>query len=259
MSTLKFTQTVYNGKKGILPPPDSDGYYTVIVGALNCFNSAGEYYVGEGVVEAFSQSSLFQDRVRSGSLYAEVGHPVREPGSTFADYYARVLNIRETNICGHFSEVWLDLNYGRVNKELNNPEMIAIFAKVKPCGIHAQVLQTSIETPQQNTAFSVRGITDNKERNGRVERKLTNIITFDHVYKPGIKIASKASVPGLESDTVRLNMSTDTPIIEEVLMDCITSTTGKFAQESDHGVRKEIIQTLTNAKTFKEVRALPTW
>jgi hypothetical protein len=257
MSNLKFTQTVYNGKKGILPPPDADGYHTVIVGALNTCNNAGEYYVGTGVVEAFANSSVFQDRVKSGCLYAEVGHPIKEPGMSFTDYYSRVLTIHEKFICGHFSEVWLDLEYGRNNKHLNNPEMIAIFAKVKPCGIHAQVLQTSLETPQQNTSFSIRGITANAERNGRLERTLTNIITFDHVYKPGIHVASKSSVPGLESDTPKLDTLAETPILEDMLMGCLTAKSGVFAQESNHGLRDEVIHTLNNR--IVEVKTLPRW
>lgn len=256
MSNLKFTQTIYNGKKGVLPPPDADGYHTLIVGALNCFNKSNEYYVGEGVIEAFNQSSLFQERVRSGSLYAEVGHPVREAGMSFTDYYARVLNIRETNICGHFSEVWLDMSYGQKHKELNNPDMIAIYAKVKPCGIHAKVLQTSLETPQQNTAFSVRGITDNRENNGRLERKLTTIVTFDHVYKPGISVACKANAPGLESDIVTVESLGDVEIMEEVLRDRLTTPVGVFAQESYGTIREEVLRGISQPH---KARSLPKW
>lgn len=200
MSNLKFSETVISSqdKKGVLAK-DENGYYTIVLGGLNAYNNAGEYYVAEGVVEAFEDSSHFMRRVNNGALYAELGHPKRAPGMSFDELYKRVLTIDERNVCAHISEVWLDYNYGKEHPELCNNDFVAIMGKVKPAGPHANTLQLSLENPKQNTAFSIRGLTENKNRNNRVERKLTQIITFDHVNEPGIKVACKAYTPGLES------------------------------------------------------------
>ncbi len=198
---VTFTETIFTakGKEGVLPGPDSDGYHTVVLGGLNCYNSAGEYYTAERVIDIFRDSSVFMRRVKNGALYAEVGHPRRQPGMSMSDFYARIIDILDTNICAHISEVSLDLKFGMKNPELKCPEMIAIMGKVKPAGAKAEVMKLSLESRKQNTAFSVRGITNNHERNGRVERELTRVVTFDHVVEPGIKAACKAFVPGLES------------------------------------------------------------
>ena len=58
---VTFTETIFTakGKEGILPGPDSDGYHTVVLGGLNCYNSAGEYYTADRVIDMFRDSSVF--------------------------------------------------------------------------------------------------------------------------------------------------------------------------------------------------------
>lgn len=198
---VTFSETIFStkGKQGVLPGPDADGYHTVVLGGLNCYNSAGEYYVADRVIDIFRDSSVFMRRVKNGALFAEVGHPRRLPGMTMQDFYARIIDIDDKNICAHISEVSLDLKFGMKNPDLKCPEMIAIMGKVKPAGNQAETMRLSLENRKQNTAFSVRGITTNHERNGRLERELTRVVTFDHVVEPGIKPACKAYAPGLES------------------------------------------------------------
>jgi hypothetical protein len=211
MDIVKFTETIFssNNKKGILTP-DSDGYYTVTLGALNTYNSAGEYYTAEGALQLFENSSYLMRRIKNGSLYSELGHPKKQPNMSMSEFYNRVITIDETNVCGHISEITLDFNFGKNNPKFNNPDMIAIIGKVKPAGDKANSLQLALENPKQNAAFSIRGLTENKYRNGRVERILTNIITWDHVIEPGISIACKAHTPGLE------NISTEELVVKEV-------------------------------------------
>ena len=136
MSIVTFTETIFSAKakEGVLPGPDSDGYYTVVLGGLNCYNSAGEYYVADNVIDMFRESSVFMRRVKNASLFSEVGHPRRVPGMSFNDFYSRIIDIVDTNICGHISEVSLDMAFGQKNPELKSPEMIAIMGKVKPAG-----------------------------------------------------------------------------------------------------------------------------
>lgn len=257
MSVVKFTETVFSNqnKEGALPGPDSDGYYTLVLGGLNCFNTAGEYYVADGVVDMFRDSSVFMRRIQSGSLYAEVGHPRRQPGMSYEDFYRRIIDIDDTNICGHISDITLDMTYGQKNPGICNPEFIAVMGKVKPAGPKAEALRLSLENRKQNTAFSVRGLTDNKERNGRTERKLTQIITYDHVTEPGIKAACKAYVPGLES--LQVYEVSDILIDKNLLKETVAflQKDNRLATESNKALYNEILSAMAPAASTK----LPKW
>lgn len=258
MSTVTFSETIFTakGKEGVLPGPDADGYYTVVLGGLNCYNASGEYYTSQNVIHLFRDaSSVFQRRVKSGSLYAEVGHPRREQGMSLEDFYRRIIDLDDKNICAHISEVTLDLAFGAKNPDLRSPEMIAIMGKVKPAGPKSETMRLSLENRKQNTAFSVRGITSNFERNNRIERELTRVITFDHVTEPGIKAACKAYVPGLESFIQTQHQEVlNEPIFRETLENMLR--TGSVATESSRFLVNDLLDSL---KTQTKVKTLPTW
>jgi hypothetical protein len=243
MTIVKFTGTVLPsiGKKGVLTP-DSNGYYTFIVGGLNCFNSAGEYYTAKGATQLFENSSHLMRRISGGSLFGELGHPKKDPDVSMEDFYRRVLTIDERNICCHFSEVWLDFGYGKENPEMGNPDLVAIMAKVKPSGVHSKALEDSIANTQENVAFSIRGITENKLRSGRVERTLTQIVTWDRVVEPGIKIANKWASPVLEElSDISLNTTRLLKVANE-------SHLSPMATESSRVVYREVIEKYTVGK-----------
>lgn len=249
MDVVKFTETVFTSKNkaGILTP-DSDGYYTMVVGALNSYNSAGEYYTAEGALSLFENSSHFMRRIKSGALYSELGHPKKLPGMTLEQFYNRVITIEETNICGHFSEINLDFDYGKKNPELNNPDLIAVIAKVKPAGAKAQALQLALENPKQNAAFSVRGLTENKYVNGRVERRLTNVISYDFVVEPGIAVADKINAPGLENriarEQINLHETTDTIIDKSIFKRVLKHNMTCVSMESSRELFNDILGSL---------------
>lgn len=257
MSVVKFTETVFSSqrKEGSLPAPDSDGYHTVVLGGLNCYNSSGEYYVAQGVVEMFHNSSAFMRRIQTGSLYTEVGHPRKQPAMSYEDFYRRIIDIDDTNICGHIADITLDMSYGKKMPQMNNPDFIAIMGKVKPAGPKAETLKLSLENRKQNTAFSVRGLTDNAQKNGRVERRLTQIVTYDHVTEPGIKAACKAYVPGLESLQV-LELS-DVLIDKTLFVETVKflQSDNRLATESNRQLYKEILQAMSRQTPSK----LPSW
>lgn len=245
MDVVKFTETIFsnNKKKGVLTP-DSDGYYTVLLGGLNTYNSAGEYYVATGVVEMFQGSSHFMRRVHNGALYSELGHPKRQPGMGLEDFYRRIVTIDENNICAHISEVWLDFNFGKEHPEIGNPEFVAIMGKVKPAGPKASGLELSFQNPKENTAFSIRGLTENHDRNGRTERMLTEVITFDNVPEPGIAAACKAYNPAAEA--LQIMEATDVYVNKDLLRTTLQgmSRSGAMATESNRALYNQILGSL---------------
>lgn len=200
--TVKFTAVKLESKglKGVLTP-DENGYYELVIGGLNTLNSNDEYYTLDKAKELFEESSVFMRRVKSGNLRGELGHPKKQPTQTMNDYFSRILSIDENNICCHFAEVWLDLDYGKKNPQLNNPCLVAIMAKVKPCGPKGFVLEQSLKNSKENTCFSIRALTRDFMKNGRTNRILQQIICWDYVNEPGISIANKYDSPALETIT----------------------------------------------------------
>ncbi len=197
---VKFTATklVGTGKAGVLKP-DANGYYEMVIGGLNTFNSAGEYYTLEGAQALFESSSAFMRRVQSGCLKGEVGHPKKQSGWTIDEYLGRIMQIEETNVCCHFAEIWLDPNYGRNNPDIKNPNMVAIMAKFKPAGPQGNALREALENGLENVCFSIRALTRDHMDRGQVFRVLNTIFTFDWVTEPGINSARKWNSPALES------------------------------------------------------------
>ena len=257
MDVVKFTETIFSNKnkKGVLQA-DGDGYFTFVMGGLNTYNSAGEYYVAEGVVPMFEASTHFMRRIRNGALYAELGHPKRQPGMGLEDFYRRIVTIDENNICAHISELWLDFDFGKNNPDLGNPDFVAIMGKVKPTGPKAASLEQSLSNPKQNTAFSIRGLTENNERNGRTERRLTEIITFDNVPEPGIAAACKAYNPGLEGFQIveSLDAYVDKDILRQTL-NSLQKESGAMATESNRALYNQILASLKPNQATQRARS----
>lgn len=202
MSTVKFTATklVGTGKRGMLKP-DSDGYYTMPIGGLNTFNSAGEYYLLEGAKQLFEQSSILMRRISNGCLKGEVGHPKKLPGMSNDDFINRIMSVDEKNVCCHFKEIWLDENYGKNNPQFKNPMLVGVMAKIKPSGPKGASLQASLDNPDENVCFSIRALTRDYFERGQTFRVLSSIVAWDFVCEPGISVANKWASPSLESLT----------------------------------------------------------
>ena len=126
--------------------------------------------------------------------------------------------------------------------------MIAIIGKVKPAGSKANALQIARENPKQNAAFSIRGLTENKHRNGRVERILTTIITWDHVIEPGISVACKAHTPGLEklaTESMIITELTDSVVDRTILRKVLQNNMStNFATEDSRTLYADILKGL---------------
>ena len=215
MSRMFFSQTKLRmlGKKGEIKP-DAEGYYTLVVGALNSHNNTGAYrYVADGVRELFGPGSLLHRRIANGCLRAEVNHPKRTAGMSDQQYMDRMLDIDRDNVCAHFKEIWLDENFGKDHPEYGNPSMVAIMAKVKPSEPKGNILRESLENPNENVCFSIRAMADEGFVNGKLIRILKEIVTIDFVNEGGLLVASKWDSPACEA----INNDMTLQITEELL------------------------------------------
>jgi len=169
---------------------DSDGYYTLNLGALNAFNSAGAYYALAGSKDLFESNAVLMRRIKNGYLRSEVGHPKKLPGMTFADYVNRITTIDLNNVCAHIKEVWLENGKG---------DTVITKGKIKPLGPKANVLESILKEKEANVAFSVRSLTKDTVQNGIVVKTMTNIVTWDFILEGGMEDASKWKTLGIES------------------------------------------------------------
>lgn len=233
MSNVRFGCTALAGtnKAGVVKP-DADGYYSMVIGGLDMYNSAGEYYSLAGSKALFENSSQFMRRVKNGALRGEVGHPRMERGMSDDDFIGRIMEIRESNVCVHFKEIWLDFNNV---KDQSGKTHVAIMAKLTPSGVGGAALEKALNNPGENVCFSIRAFTQNYY-NGRVLTKdLKNIITFDWVNEPGIHIATKYHNPGLEQ------LSESTVLASQLKRVCDKINTSAVAMESSKQIAKELI------------------
>jgi hypothetical protein len=240
MSTVQLVNGVYKAEAGIEKglKPDENGYYTVILGGLNCYNSAGAYYVARNSTELFTSSSELMRRIKTGQLRGELGHPKRDPGSDLQSWLARAMTIDEQKVACHISEVWLDHSFGKNNPKMNNPDLVAIYGKVRPSGPFGQCLKETLENPKENAAFSIRALTEDKRVNGRLEKTLVQIITWDYVNEPGLSLANKWGTPTLEDRVSTILESSDMVDILQRGVDL------KISQESASPVIQDTIKRL---------------
>lgn len=246
MTIFTYTATKLStlNKEGILKP-DSQGYYQVVIGGLNVFNSAGEYYQANGARALIEdKSSVLMRRLLNGNLKGEMGHPKKLPGMSRIDYMNRIMNVEETNVSHHFRDLWLDTDFGKNHPEYNNSEMISINASIKPAGPKGEFLEKALNNSAENTNFSVRGGTQDKIMRGINYRTLEFILTWDWVTEPGIAIANKWDSPSLES------VSDNFVITEDIVQAVINNTSG-IATESSVNNARDLLSAMTKLHDVK--------
>lgn len=177
--------------------PDEDGYYTLVLGALDVFNSGGAYYPLETAKHVFEKSSSLMRRIAEGNCKGECGHPKPKSGQNTRDFMGRVMQIEETNICCHFRSVYLETSD---EKSPNGRPIVLVMGEVKPSGPRGPALKEALENPHENVCFSVRSLTnDKRSMTGILQKNIKTIITWDWVTEPGISKATKYNNPSLES------------------------------------------------------------
>lgn len=198
-NSIVFECTTMRGlnKKGIIPA-DEYGYRTVVLGALNVFSRKGEYYALEGAEDLFKSSSIFMRKIEGEALRGELGHPNPEPGMTEEQFSFRIRQVVEKRVCLHIRRVWLDHTNVRDD---SGRTVIAIMGELAPSGELGHVLEKSFNNPYENVAFSIRCFSDvDRSYGGAITRKMREIVTWDYVSEPGIKVADKYYSPSLENN-----------------------------------------------------------
>lgn len=211
-SRLMYTCTALAGtnKTGSIKA-DSDGYYEVVLGAVNVYNNQNQFYNADPVKKILDESSHFMRRVKNGVLHGECGHPKLLPGMSSNEFVRRVMQVYETNISHHIGDVWLDGDHVKDDK---GNKVIATMGRIKPTGPMSTGLAEALENKKQNVCFSIRSLTnDLMDRSGKYVKNITQIVTWDWVMEPGIQVANKFSFPSLEQMQVTRQMLED--IIQE--------------------------------------------
>lgn len=189
---------------------NADGSFDIVVGAVNHFNSVGEFYTAEGVKEKFfKDNSYLMERCRGGYLRIESEHPVYTTRMTQEEWFQRLYSFDKLRTAGVINELWLEeLD---ITEDGTDMKIILIWARVMPLtdrelGI---ALQKDLENPNINTAFSIRSIIVKELVNLNTVCKIQDIITFDWVSSPGIKKANAFYTAGMES---ALKLNTDNSV-----------------------------------------------
>lgn len=197
-NTIIFTSIKGYGDNRLLEK-DENGYYRVTLGAINAFNASGEFYLAEGVKDIIeNDSNSLARRLKGGYLKGEAGHPVYETGMSKAEFFARNQRIHLPLVSHHIREVMLtptNIPSGLPGKG----NLVIVEGWIKPSGPMGDSLKKDLDDPECNVAFSIRSFTHDIMIAGTNNKKIVQIVTWDWVVEPGIKIANKFSKLASES------------------------------------------------------------
>lgn len=178
---------------------DDKGYYFITLGAFNAYNRSGAFYLMDGVRDLVeNKSSSLNRRIRDGYLKGEAGHPNYETGMSKVEFYERNLKIEQTRISHHIR----DIVFTDTKTPCGMPgkgNIVLVQAWLKPDGPMGDALKKSLDDPEQNVAFSIRCFTKDEMVNGTVIKQVVQIVTWDWVVEPGMKMANKFDTLNLES------------------------------------------------------------
>lgn len=198
MSTQTFQFTYADGGNANKPSKvlnkTEDGWYICNLGALNAFNSKGQFYLTDNAQELFfGKESLLNRKLGKGLLMGEIGHPQVTPGMSKIDFYMRNLRIDEPRVSHYIRNIQFKQMdyYDSFNGQTAPYKLIQVVGEVKPAGPYASALENVFNIPGANVAFSIRSFTQDSMENGLMVKRLTNVVTYDWVAEPGIASATK--------------------------------------------------------------------
>lgn len=205
------------------------GEYCVVVGAVNHFSKAGEFYTAQDVREKFFQAnSMLMQRCKNGDVKIESEHPVFEANMDKRAWFERLYSYDKLRVAGIITELWLEeLPIKENGTDLN---IILIWAAIKPLEDRplGKTLKLDLDNPDINTAFSIRSIIIKELVNFTTVCKIEDIICFDWVSSPGIGKANTFYTAGMESSKdysvhlANLNNLEETNTVKKI----ITNTPG---------------------------------
>lgn len=238
--SLSCTALLGTNKTGTLKC-DADGYYKVVLGALDVYNTANAFYPEASARHLFEKSSSLMRRIASGNLRGEYGHPRQQPGMTVDDFVNRVRDIYEPNVCMHIRKVEVD--YSSYRNEHGKP-MIVILGEIRPSGPMGPTLKEQLENRHEDVCFSIRSLTQDEFSMGRVNKHLKLIVTWDYVNEPGLAVAHKWNCPSLESHSEDAMAGGLTTLVEQHILpgrlkDMCKQRTAGASMESEGGVSLE--------------------
>ncbi len=195
MYSFGCTALMGTNKAGTLKPDDS-GYYRMVLGAFDAFNSAEQFYPAGPALELLKDSGALMRRIANGALRGEYGHPRKLPGMSDKDFLMRLADIVEQNVSHHIRKI--ELIPTGMRDEQGRP-VVGVIGEIKPMGPHADALERSLNNKDENVCFSIRSITVDRFEHGRYNKFLRAIYTWDYVNEPGMSVAKKWRAPGLEA------------------------------------------------------------
>ena len=163
--------------------PDADGYVTINAGAYNIYNASGVYYDGNSIDKLYGENSILKRRIDKRVVFAELGHPKKEPWMNDSTFDSRLLEIREDRYCGHIRKAFLVPN--------KDSKVIITKIEVAPFGHYSSTLRDAILSKHANCYFSVRSFSNQLRVNGILVKRVYQIITWDFVTEGGLNKANK--------------------------------------------------------------------
>lgn len=234
---------------------DENGYYKINLGGFNIFNHKNEFYRVKDLNALLNnKNSVFYKRLHNGYLLGEAEHPKMKPGMTSSEYYFRNLTIQLDNTSHHIRP---EIELRDINEPVKIPgagRPVRVLGWIKPSGKHGAALQSMLDNPHQNVAFSIRAITTPPTNiGGYVVKDVIEIITWDWVDVPGITAANKWSTIAKESYDYGHDV-----LIEDIIVDAKSNTT--ISTESDiQALHKDIINKVQFENKISNVNPILGW
>lgn len=220
MSEISFGNIVLanSGKKGVLKP-NSDGIYRLNAGGFNIPNHAGIVYPANKYIrEQMEANSDLNRRVSMGYCLMEQEHPqpffyVEENGvryrkamTSVLEWINRLRSYDHDNVCGLISKIIF-----RPENPNNLSAPIWNEIDCKPFGAKAEWFRESLETPEHNTAVSIR-TQISPFKPGETRKEVVYWSGYDAVSEPGFLHANKHMSAGCESMLSDFNLGLDNVI-----------------------------------------------
>lgn len=235
---------------------DDKGYYLVNLGGFNIFNRKNEFYRVTDMNKILNnKDSVFYKRLHEGYLIGEAEHPSMQPGMSNIDFYYRNLRLDLTNSAFH---VRPDIETRPLNIPVKVPgagQPVRVMGWIKPSGKHGAALQSMLDNPEQNVAFSIRCITANpKNIGGFIVKDVIEIITWDWVDIPGIFEANKWSTIAKESyGDLEINLE------ELIISTDVVNTIVSHERDDVMKLNNEIITKIYQTDKKLNVNRLKNW